>query len=140
MRVTRVIREFVEKEIYAKAKAKKDEISGEYNEQKEKCCDEIDNYMDKIVETTIYPQICVILRKYGMDIPPLEQGKGYRYGNKCYINYNIPVTKQDEESRLNSECNKIRIEAEEKIKNILLDLELGANKSELKEMLERVKF
>jgi hypothetical protein len=74
MRVTRVIREYVEKEIYEKKDAKIKEIKGEYDAQKEKCRDEINSYMEAIIETTIYPQVCVLLRKYGMDVPAIEKG------------------------------------------------------------------
>ena len=140
MRVTRVIREFVEKEIEVKKYEKIKEIKGDYEEQKEKCRDEINDYMDAIIETTIYPQVCVLLRKYGMDVPPLEKDRRYGYGNRCYVNHFVQVQKETEEERISKETYKLREEAEEKIKTILLDLELGANKNELKEMLESIKF
>lgn len=101
MRVTRVIREYVEKEIYEKKDAKIKEIKGEYDAQKEKCRDEINDYMNAIIETTIYPQVCVLLRKYGMDVPALEKDKRYGYGNKCYVTYFVQVQKEDEEERVN---------------------------------------
>lgn len=140
MRVTRVIREYVEKEIYEKKDAKIKEIKGEYEAQKEKCRDEINDYMEAIIETTIYPQVCVLLRKYGMDVPALEKDRRYGYGNKCYVTHFVEVQKKDEEERVNKALIELRKDADEKIKNILLDLELGANKNELKEMLESIEF
>lgn len=140
MRVTRVIREYVEKEIYDKKDAKIKEIKGEYDAQKEKCRDEINDYMEAIIETVIYPQVCVLLRKYGMDVPALEKDRKYGYGNKCYVVHYVQVQKEDEEERVNKAIAELRKDAEEKIKNILLDLELGANKSELKDMLEKINF
>ena len=140
MRVTRVIREYVEKEIYNKRDEKLKEVKVEYLEQKKKCNEEIEKFMEGIIETTIYPQITVLLRKYGMDIPPLEQCKTYGYGRKCYISYHVCVENETSEGDYRTERANLFAEADEKIKNILIDLELGANKTELKEMLEKVTF
>lgn len=136
MRITRVIREFVEKEIRNKADAKRDELYKEYNERLKKCENEIIEYLEGIFTVTMYPQINMILRKHGMDATNEE--RMIDYAN--YVRRNLYINNKEEFAKISEESWKLYKKEDEAIQNLLLDLELGANKSELKGMLEKINF
>lgn len=136
MRVTGVIKEYVRNEILKKGDEKLKEVEKEYKENKEKCRVEADEYMENITNNIIYPQICTIFRKYGMTVPTYEDFKYSLYTYKFH--YSIGNT--EKENNIRAENIRIRNKENEIINNILIELELGAKKSELKEMLEKVEL
>ena len=136
MRVTRVIREYVEKEIRIKAEAKRKEISNEYDTHREACLTELAEYMDTVNEVTVYPQVSMILRKHGMDAVTEE---GFMNYAKTFRR-NVPVGNKEKNDKIWKTREELRKKEREAVQNLLIDLELGANKDELKEMLESIEF
>lgn len=136
MRVTRVIREYVEKEVHAKAEAKRKEVSGDYEDRKEKCMNEIDEFMTEVHRTVVFPQVSMILRKHGMDA--ITEASFVDYA-KC-LRRTVPVQNKEEHEQIWKVRNELRNKENEVVQDLLINLELGANKNELKEMLESIEF
>ena len=127
MRVTGVIKDYITREITKKYREKLDSIPNDYQEDYDKMIDEIQELVD---ETNVKAR--QIAEKYGM----LEE-KNYNIID--YHTYRLgDNTRSDKRYALERELKK---ERDDKIAQIILDLELGeTTKKELNDVLANVNF
>ena len=127
MRVTRVIKDYITREVTKKYQEKLDSIPNDYQEDYDKMISEIEALVD---ETNVKAR--QIAEKYGM----LEE-KNYNIID--YHTYRLgDNTRSDKRYALERELKK---ERDDKIAQIILDLELGeTTKKELNDVLASVNF
>ena len=127
MRVTKVIKDYIEREINKKYLEKLNSIPNDYQEDYNKMIEEIRQYAEKCNE-----KAKDIARKYDMleekDYDIIEY-RTYRLGNS---------ERQQKRRDIERELKK---EKDDKIAQIILDLELGeVNKKELNDVLNNISF
>ena len=127
MRVTRVIKDYITREVNKKYQEKLDSIPNDYQEDYDKMIDEIEALVD---ETNIKAR--QIAEKYGM----LKE-KNYKIID--YSTYRLgDDTRSDKRYALVRELKQKR---DDKIAQIILDLELGeTTKKQLNDVLANVNF
>lgn len=127
MRVTKVIKDYITREVNKKYQEKIDSIPNDYQKDFDKMIDEIQLLVD---ETNIKAR--QIAEKYGM-----LQEKNYNIID--YHTYRLgDDIRRDKMYNLKQELRK---EKEDKIAQIILDLELGeTTKKELNEVLSNITF
>lgn len=127
MRVTGVIKDYITREVTKKYQEKLDSIPNDYQEDYNKMISEIETLVD---ETNVKAR--QIAEKYGMLQKKNDKLIDYR-------SYNL-----GNDERNNKRCaltRKLREERDEKIAQIVLDLELGeTTKKELNDVLANVNF
>lgn len=127
MRVTKIIREYIESEVNKKYKEKLNSIPNEYQEDYNKMIKEIEK---EIKECSV--KVKEIAKKYDM----LKEGANDIVSYSTYFLGNY--------DRWNDRSNlerQLRLERDDKIAEIILSLELGdTNKKELTEILRNVEF
>ena len=127
MRVTKIIREYIESEVNKKYKEKLNSIPNEYQEDYDKMIKEIEKEVKKCSI-----KVKEIAKKYDMlkeEARDIVSYSTYYLGN--YDRWN---------DRQNLE-RKLKQERDDKVAEIILGLELGdTNKKELTEILKNVKF
>ena len=127
MRVTKIIREYIESEVNKKYKEKLNSIPNEYQEDYDKMIKEIEKEVKKC-----NIKVKEIAKKYDM----LEEGERdiVSYSSYYLGNYDRRNDRQNLE-------RKLKQERDDKVAEIVLSLELGdTNKKELTEILKNVKF
>lgn len=127
MRVTKIIKEYIEREVNAKYQEKLDSIPNDYKEDYDKMIKELENLVydcnDKARE---------IANKYGM----LRERD---YDIIDYHTYHLGDPTREE--KRNELIRNLRRERDNKIAQIVLDLELGeTTKKELNDVLANVEF
>ena len=127
MRVTKVIKDYIEREINKKYQEKLNSIPNDYQEDYNKMIEEIRQYAEKCNE-----KAKDIARKYDMleekDYDIIEY-RTYRLGNS---------ERQQKRRDIERELKK---EKDDKIAQTILDLELGeVNKKELNDVLNNISF
>ncbi len=127
MRVTKVIKDYIEREINKKYQEKLNSIPNDYQEDYNKMIEEIRQYAEKCNE-----KAKDIARKYDMleekDYDIIEY-RTYRLGNS---------ERQQKRRDIERELKK---EKDNKIAQTILDLELGeVNKKELNDVLNNISF
>ena len=127
MRVTKAIRDYVEKKVFDEYDKAKKELRKDYEEKVEKAKEEI----KKVLEGDVIENINMVLGYYGM-----EQIKAEDAFYRIYVS----VQNRKEESELNEKRKKIYDSARDKIIEILAALELGGTKEDLNKMLSEIKF
>ena len=127
MRVTKAIRDYVEKKVFDEYEKAKRELRKDYEERVEKAKEEI----KKFLEGDVIENINMVLGYYGM-----EQIKAEDAFYRIYVD----VQNRKEESELNEKRKKIYDSARDKITEILATLELGGTKEDLNKMLNEIKF
>ena len=127
MRVTRVIKDYITREVNKKYQEKLDSIPNDYQEDYDKMIDEIEALVD---ETNVKAR--QIAEKYGML-------KEKNYDIIDYHTYRLgDDTRSSKRYALEKELKK---ERDDKIAQIILDLELGeTTKKELNDVLANVNF
>ena len=127
MRVTGVIKDYITREVTKKYQEKLDSIPNDYQEDYDKMIDEIEALVD---ETNIKAR--QIAEKYGML-------KEKNYDIIDYHTYRLgDDTRRERRCTLERELKK---ERDDKITQIILDLELGeTTKKELNDILASVNF
>ena len=127
MRVTGVIKDYITREVNKKYREKLDSIPNDYQEDYDKMIDEIQALVD---ETNVKAR--QIAEKYGM----LKE-KNYKI-----IDYNSYRLGDSERSdKRYALVNELKKERDDKIAQIILDLELGeTTKKELNDVLANVNF
>ena len=127
MRVTGVIKDYITREVNKKYREKLDSIPNDYQEDYDKMISEIEALVD---ETNIKAR--QIAEKYGM----LKE-KNYKI-----IDYNSYRLGDSERSdKRYALVNELKKERDDKIAQIILDLELGeTTKKELNDVLANVNF
>ena len=127
MRVTKVVKDYIEREINKKYQEKLNSIPNDYQEDYNKMIEEIRQYAEKCNE-----KAKDIARKYDMlgkeDYNIIEY-RTYYLGNN---------ERQQKRRDIERELKK---EKDDKIAQIILDLELGeVNKKELNDVLNNISF
>jgi hypothetical protein len=127
MRVTGVIKDYITREVTKKCQEKLNSIPNDYQEDYDKMIDEIQTLVD---ETNVKAR--QIAEKYGM----LEERN---YNIISYSTYRLGDSKRrDQRYAL---VNELKKERDDKIAQIILDLELGeTTKKELNDVLANVNF
>ena len=127
MKVTKAIRDYVEKRVYDEYEKAKKELRKDYEERVEKAKEEI----KEILESNVFVNINMILQYYGM-----EQIKAEDAFYRIYVS----IQNKEEESELNEKRKEIYNSAKDKVTEILATLELGGTKEDLEKMLSEIKF
>lgn len=127
MRVTKVVKDYIEREINKKYQEKLNSIPNDYQEDYNKMIEEIRQYAEKCNE-----KAKDIARKYDM----LEKED---YDIIEYRTYHLGNSERQQKRRdIERELKK---EKDDKIAQIILDLELGeVNKKELNDVLNNISF
>ena len=127
MRVTGVIKDYITREVNEKYQEKLDSIPNDYKEDYDKMISEIKTLVD---ETNVKAR--QIAEKYGM----LEE-KNYNIID--YHTYRLGDSERSDKRY--ALVNKLKKERDDKIAQIILDLELGeTTKKELNDVLANVNF
>lgn len=127
MRVTGVIKDYITREVNKKYQEKLDSIPNDYQEDYDKMIDEIQTLVD---ETNIKAR--QIAEKYGML-------KEKNYDIIDYHTYRLGDSERSDKRY--ALVNELRKERDDKIAQIILDLELGeTTKKELNDVLANVNF
>lgn len=127
MRVTGVIKDYITREVTKKYQEKLDSIPNDYQEDYDKMISEIETLVD---ETNVKAR--QIAEKYGM----LEE-KNYNIID--YHTYRLGDSERSDKRY--ALVNKLKKERDDKIAQIILDLELGeTTKKELNDVLSNVNF
>lgn len=127
MRVTKVVKDYIEREINKKYQEKLNSIPNDYQEDYNKMIEEIRQYAEKCNE-----KAKDIARKYDM----LEKED---YDIIEYRTYHLGNSERQQKRRdIERELKK---EKDDKIAQIIIDLELGeVNKKELNDVLNNISF
>ena len=127
MRVTTIIKDYITSEVDKKFQEKLKNIPNEYQEQMDRCIDELEELN---IETN--KKANEIRKKYNM----------YESDKKDIFSYsNYYVRNKEEERNRSKMVNELRQEKSDKIAEIILGLELGeTNKKELTDILKGVEF
>ena len=127
MRVTGVIKDYITREVTKKYQEKLDSIPNDYQEDYDKMIDEIEALVD---ETNVKAR--QIAEKYGML-------KEKNYDIIDYHTYRLGDSERSDKRY--ALVNELRKERDDKIAQIILDLELGeTTKKELNDVLANVNF
>lgn len=127
MRVTGVIKDYITREVNKKYQEKLDSIPNDYQEDYDKMIDEIEALVD---ETNVKAR--QIAEKYGML-------KEKNYNIIDYHTYRLGDSERSDKRY--ALVNELRKERDDKIAQIILDLELGeTTKKELNDVLANVNF
>lgn len=124
MRVTKLIREYVEKSVKAVYEPKIEAVGVEYQERKKA----LNKQLDDLVE-----QADASAKKMIEDA-----GFELRYNRNCFIQSYGDVCIKKLEDENGAKRNALHAEMREKINDILLNLELGATRAELDEMIKNL--
>lgn len=124
MRVTKLIREYVEKSVKAVYEPKIKAIGVEYQVRKKILNKQLDDLME---------QADASARKMIADA-----GFEIRYGCNYFIQSSGEVYIKELEDENNAKRSALYAEMREKIDDILLNLELGATRAELDEMIKNL--
>ena len=127
MRVTKAIREYVEKKVFDEYDKAKRELRKSYEERVEKAKEEI----EMILENEVLENINMVLGYYGM-----EQIKAEDAFYRVYVS----IQNRKDEAEINKKRQEIWYKARDKVTEILATLELGGTKEDLDKMLSEIKF
>lgn len=127
MRVTKVIRDYVEREVSAKFDAQLKDLGKDYSEQRQKFSDEADE-----LKTRWGEELNSLAATYGLSLTTSH------FGFRCPVCVDTSVYRDDEKDK---EIQKTRRELEARrrdaIEEILLNLELGeTTKADLRSAID----
>lgn len=125
MRVTKLIREYVEKSVKEVYQPKIASVGEEYQSRKDALEEQLDAFIKQADETA---------KKMIADA-----GFELRYNRDYYLQSYGGVYIQELEDENRAKKDALYTEMKEKINDILLNLELGATRAELDEMLKNIK-
>ena len=129
MRVSKAVKEYIEKQVCAKYPKSENELKAEQvRELINKANQEMTELMDK-AKKEISNQI---IAKYGLTEEMGKQEQGYYHDYK-FNNWNSPI-----EVKANTDKEIRRKAVNEKIENIIVTLELGGTKADLEKMLNEI--
>ena len=135
MRITKVIREYMEEVLTKKRLEANKNERAEYDARRGKCKEELQKLLTSINEDTLR-----ILRKYGMDTEMKVYGN-LKNAPEAIFSFNPPYIKNAEEEKAFETGAHNRYETQkEEMKRIELEAALGADKEAFMAMLEAVTF
>lgn len=127
MRVTKIIREYVEETINGIYSPIIENCSKDYSKKK----NEVEDILEKMVDE-FNAAAKKVIKEHGFTID------SWNGEEKHIINYTCNFGKKEFES-VADKRNKLRDEKRRKIQDILVNLELGGTKAELDEMLKNIR-
>ena len=127
MRVTKAIRDYVEKKVFDEYDKAKREFRKSYEERVEKAKEEI----EMILENEVLENINMVLDYYGMEQITADD---------AFYRIYVSIQNRKDEAEINEKRKEIYISAKDKITEILATLELGGTKEDLDKMLSEIKF
>ena len=128
MRVSKVVREYIEKKVWEKfPKSEEEIVFNEIADKVNSANSEYSELMDKAKEQIVQQ----LVEKYGLVDDIVRRKVGYAY---------LPFDTWGSQVRLDSESakSKRRALAVEKIEHIIVELELGGTKADLEKMLAEI--
>ena len=129
MRVSKAVKEYIEKQVCAKYPKSENELKAEQvKELINKANKEIDELIDK-AKKEISNQI---IAKYGLTEEMGKQDQA-SYQNYHFNNWNSPI-----EVKANTDRENRKKAIREKIEDIIVTLELGGTKADLEKMLNEI--
>lgn len=135
MRVTRVMKDYVEKEFDAKRLAANKEYRASYEERRDACIKEIEKLVD---ETRC--RCDEILASYGMDIiEGRRDSRGYS-SNEVIRFYDQSVQNQKEYQAIRDHEHKLYHYQKEALERFYLECDLGCDKEKFFEMVAALNF
>lgn len=132
MRVTKVIKEYVQSEMDAKFNPKIDAIGADYKREKE----ELDKRLDELREET-ERKAHEIAKSLGFDYRPTWSGR-----QRCCVSINSgDFENKAKDDAISAACSKLYDQKRRAVQSILLNLELGATtKAELGDAIAAVEI
>lgn len=135
MRITKVIREFMEEQLSEKRLAANKAARAEYEGKRKACIAEIEETLSLCRE-----QVAMTLAKHGMDATVKQYGD-LHYAAEVVVTFLPTYVKNDSEDDKLRQEERARYEAQNKaLKEIELELALGGDKEALMRMLNEVQF
>lgn len=135
MKITKVIREYMEETLSAKRLKANEEARADYDARREACIEEI-----KALRESMREPVENILRKYDMD---MEYGRSYKPGpmfDEIWYMHSTSIQNQDELTVIR-EKEQGRMETQKRaIRDIELEMALGGDKAKFMGMLESIRF
>ena len=133
MKITKVIREYMEEVLNAKRNEVNKEARADYDARRKACIEEIEALRESLREP-----VNNILRKYDMDTEYLPSYYNKSMFDEVWSMHNSSIQNQTE---LGTICKKERDRMEtqkQAIRDIELEMALGGDKAKFMEMLENV--
>ena len=132
MKMTKVIREYMDETLSAKRVEMNKEARADYDARRKACIDELEALRESMREP-----IENILRKYGMDMEYGSYKPGPMFDEIWYMN-DSSIQNQTELTAIR-EKERRRMETQKKaMRDIVLEMALGGDKEKFLEMLEQV--
>ena len=129
MKITKIIREFMEETLSEKRVAANKEARADYDERRKACIEEIEGLRENMREP-----VENILRKYDMDMEyarkPMFDEIWYMRDSSIQNQKELTDIREKERNRMDTQKQAIR--------DIELEMALGGNKEKFMEMLEQV--
>lgn len=135
MRITKVIREYMEEVLTKKRLETNNNERAEYDARREKCREELGKLLTSINEDALH-----ILRKYGMDAEVKVYGNMKNAPEAIFSFSPSYIKNAEEEKTFNDNASKRYATQKEEMKRIELEAALGADKDAFMAMLEAVTF
>lgn len=129
MKITKIIREFMEETLSEKRVAANKEARADYDARRKACMEEIEVLRDSMREP-----VENILRKYGMD---MEYARKPMFDEVWYV-CNSNIQNQKELAIIRKKETERAETVKKAIHDIELEMALGGNKEKFMEMLEQV--
>ena len=132
MKITKVIREYMEETLSAKRLEVNKEARADYDARRKACIDEL-----KALRESMREPVENILRKYGMDMEygsynpkPMFDEIWYMHDSSIQNQTELAIIRDKEQRRIETQKTAIR--------DIELEMALGGDKAKFMEMLEQV--
>lgn len=130
MRVTKTVREYIEKKVAEKVYVKYEADELEAKRQYE----EINNFVSEL-EDTVNEYVDKHIKMFVEEHPYAERGARERL---VYFYNTINVSDRHMSSSVHNWQNRARAEIKEKVDDIIVTLELGGNKADLERMISEI--
>lgn len=135
MRITKVIREFMEEQLTDKRLAANKEARAEYDAKVKACAAEVEEIIALVRE-----QVTMTIAKHGMDLEVKKWGNLLPIGEAVVVFDCGYIKNAIEDGKLHEEERNRAITQRETLKNIELEMALGGAKDDLMRMLNEVQF
>ena len=133
MKITKVIREFMEETLSAKRLEMNKEARADYDARRKACIEEIE-----VLRESMREPVENILRKYGMDTEYKWWSSTSPMFDEVWEMRDNSIQNQTELTAIR-EKERVRMETQKKaMRDIELEMALGGDKAKLMEMLEQV--
>ena len=133
MKMTKVIREYMEETLSAKRRKVDKEARADYDARRKACIEEIEALRESMREP-----IEDILRKYGMD---MEYGRSYNpkpMFEEIWYMHDASIQNQDELAIIRNKETERAVNQRKAMHDIELEMALGGDKAKFMEMLANV--